>query len=93
MGNRNQRDIPEGKNVWMFVFLQQPNINFTDDEIKEADNSQLRLLQCFYLQLTAPLSWAWGTGKFPGNALHSRCIDKASTLQIRTTIIPDIALP
>lgn len=56
MGNINQRDIPDGKNVWMFVFLQQPNINFTDDEIKETDNSQLRLLQCFYLQLTAPLS-------------------------------------
>ena len=54
--NRNQRNIPEGKNVWMFVFLQQPNINFTDDEIKEADNSQLTLLRCFYLQLTAPLS-------------------------------------
>ena len=30
----------------MFVFLQQPNINFTDDEIKEADkNQQFRIMK------------------------------------------------
>lgn len=56
----------------MFVFPQQPNINFTDGKIKEADNSPLRLLQCFYLQMAAPLSWGWRTGKCPINALHGR---------------------
>lgn len=75
----------------MFAFPQQPNINFTDDKIKEADNSQLRLFPSFYLQLAAPLSWGWSTGKCPSNTPHSRCIDKASTLQIRTAIMPEIA--
>lgn len=56
----------------MFVFPQPSNINFTDGEIKEADNSPLRLLQCFYLQMAAPLSWGWRTGKCPINALHGR---------------------
>lgn len=75
----------------MFVFPQQPNINFTDGEIKEADNSQLRLHQCFYLKLAAPLSWGWRTGKCPINTLHNRLADKLSTLQISTVLVPEIA--
>lgn len=68
-----------------------PNINFTDGQIKEADNSQLRLLQRFYLELAAPLSQGWRTGKCPINTLHSRLLDKGSPLQIRAVLVPEIA--
>lgn len=68
-----------------------PNINFTDGQIKEADNRQLGLLQRFYLELAAPLSWGWRTGKRPINTLHSRLPDKGSPLQIRAELIPESA--